>query len=258
MLLLFYRQYATSKINPEANLTKAPAKSTWQQKIFEMAPIKAIFLDGGDVLFKKIFDIDERIAKFLHIDPFLYREIQNALIDSSPFLRKAWNNIDTLSKEVDYFLEFYRLLFKRLGIKPTQERVYFATITRVKRSYRLAKRAKTTLKYLSQKYQLNLLSNCLVSRKYFELEDFGLKKYFTHIFLSRELKIDKPDPRIFTIALKRSKQKPQTSAFVDNKIENLQTARKLGFKKVVYVNASKPPQDGFIWAKNINDLKKIF
>jgi len=91
------------------------------------------------------------------------------------------------------------------------------------------------LKYLNEKYQLGVISNCLVSRKYYEMKEFDLEKYFDTVTLSREINIDKPNPGIFLYALDQVKKKPGECAFIDNKVENLESAKKLGFGKLIFL-----------------------
>jgi len=195
--------------------------------------IKAIFFDGGDVLFRKVVNINEQIANYLGVVPDKYNSEEKELIKSDREIREAWEDIGTLEKEIEYFRMFNKKLLKSLGIVPSTEKVEFMTMCHVKRCYVLVEGIKEVLNYLSKKYQLGIISNCLVSRKYLELKDFKLEKYFSAVVLSREINIDKPHPDIFHYAVKQLDRKPHECAFVDNKIENLQTALNVGFGKVI-------------------------
>ena len=57
------------------------------------------------------------------------------------------------------------------------------------------------LDYLRPRYPLAVISN-FDGRLRMILEQIGLSKYFSHIFVSSELGVDKPDPEIFRRALR--------------------------------------------------------
>lgn len=57
------------------------------------------------------------------------------------------------------------------------------------------------LEQLRPRFQLAVISN-FDGRLRFILENLGISKYFSHIFLSSEIGADKPDPEIFRRALK--------------------------------------------------------
>jgi putative hydrolase of the HAD superfamily len=60
---------------------------------------------------------------------------------------------------------------------------------------------------LRPRFQLAVLSN-FDGRLRFILENLGISKYFTHVFVSSEIGADKPDPEIFRRALKFIGLKP--------------------------------------------------
>ncbi|MBU1110524.1 HAD-IA family hydrolase [Patescibacteria group bacterium] len=195
--------------------------------------IKTIFFDGGDVLVKKIVNINKQISNYLDISLDLYHQKEKELIKTDKDIPQAWRDIATLEKEINYFRMFSGKLLKHLNLDVKEETVEYMAMCHVKRCYVPVEGAREILDYLSQKYQLGIISNCLVSRKYFELKDFDLEKYFDEVVLSREIDVDKPDPRIYKYALKKAGRQPEECAFIDNKVENLQAVLDLGFGKVV-------------------------
>ena len=60
------------------------------------------------------------------------------------------------------------------------------------------------LEYLKPKYELHILSNGFKEVQRIKLHESGIKKYFTHIFISEEMGVQKPDREIFDIVRKRA------------------------------------------------------
>jgi HAD superfamily hydrolase (TIGR01509 family) len=216
------------------------------------------FLDGGDVLVKKIVDINQQIANYLGVDIEEYEAREKELIKSDREIQDRWHKISTLEKEIDYFRMFNTKLLKRLGLDANRETVEYMTMCHVKRCYSPVNGVAEVLDYLSQKYQLGIISNCLVSRKCFELKDFGLEKYFDVVVLSREIDVDKPHPDIYRHALKLAGKEPHECAFVDNKTENLQAAKDLGFEKVVLFPKENYTGSVFPAVESLEELRDIF
>ncbi len=63
-------------------------------------------------------------------------------------------------------------------------------------------------------------------------------RWFDPIILSCEVGHKKPGKRIFYITLEKLKLKPEECIFVDDLKENIDTAKKIGFKTVLFKNAA--------------------
>lgn len=61
-----------------------------------------------------------------------------------------------------------------------------------------------------------------------------LDKYFGRIFVSYEINIRKPDPKIFKYLLDNINLKPEECLFVDDKEENVSAAKQLGMDGYVF------------------------
>jgi len=220
--------------------------------------VKMVFFDGGDVLVKKVVNINKQIAYYLGVDLDFYNEKEKELIRTDKDIPQAWKKIGTLEKEIKYFRMFSKKLLEHLNLEAKEETIEYMTMCHVKRCYVPVEGAREVLDYLSQKYQLGIISNCLVSRRHFELKDFDLEKYFDVIVLSREIDIDKPDPGIYRYALEKSGREPEECAFIDNKVENLQAALDLGFGKVVLFPKGNYEGTDFLAIDSLTELKNIF
>lgn len=86
------------------------------------------------------------------------------------------------------------------------------------------------LQFLKKKRRIFLLSNTNKIHFDFIDEKYSLSRYFERCFLSYELNEAKPDCGIFEKVLEFSKVNSKKSLFIDDNLQNLQTANKFGFK----------------------------
>ena len=121
------------------------------------------------------------------------------------------------------------------------------------------------LETLAQKYELGVIANQLDGLKE-RLESFGILQYFKYVISSWDVKVMKPDIRIFEYALKAANCKPQEAVMIGDRIDN-DTAPaqslgmkavwiKQGFGKLQTVLAKKNPPDYEV--ENLTGLLKIF
>ena len=87
-----------------------------------------------------------------------------------------------------------------------------------------------------ENYRIILLTNNTARLKWRLEKKFKVAHHFDHVFNSANLGVRKPDPKIFKHLLKRAGAKARDCLFVDDKIENIKTARKLGFKTIWFKN----------------------
>ena len=101
---------------------------------------------------------------------------------------------------------------------------------------------------LKKEYPLYLISN--TNRMHFEYikSNFKILRHFEKLFPSHEVGARKPDPVIYRRVLKKiGRFKPEETVFVDDKIQFVQGARKVGMHAVRF--RSKP--------QLIKDLRKL-
>jgi HAD superfamily hydrolase (TIGR01509 family) len=68
----------------------------------------------------------------------------------------------------------------------------------------------------------------------YKLDISGFRKYFKENFISGDLGLEKPNPKIYYAALKRLNAKPEECIFIDDKEKNCEAAIKLGIKSIVF------------------------
>ena len=125
--------------------------------------------------------------------------------------------------------------------------------------------APKVLENLSKKYELGVIANQLDGLKE-RLKSFGILQYFKYIISSWDVKVMKPDIRIFEHALKVANCKPQDAVMIGDRIDN-DTAPaqslgmkavwiKQGFGKLQTELADANPPDYEV--ENLTELLKIF
>jgi len=83
------------------------------------------------------------------------------------------------------------------------------------------------------KYKLAIISNDSSRWSKYLREKFDLNKYFDVISISGDLKIQKPDERIFLLTAEKLGVKPEECFYVDDRRSNLEAAKKLGMKQIL-------------------------
>lgn len=67
-------------------------------------------------------------------------------------------------------------------------------------------------------------------------ERFDFLRSLTGIVVSGDEKLVKPDPELFEILIKRFALKPERCIFIDDNMNNIQTANEIGFKTIHFVS----------------------
>lgn len=89
---------------------------------------------------------------------------------------------------------------------------------------------------LRERYTVGLLSNATpIGRQVFS-EEYPLIDHFDSVTISAEEGVMKPEPRIYHIALERAGVEPQQALFVDDLIQNVEGARRVGMQAIHFVD----------------------
>ena len=102
-------------------------------------------------------------------------------------------------------------------------------------------------KKLKKKYKLALLSNIDHPHKKYLSKKYKLKDLFPIRIYSCDVKTIKPGSKIYKIALKKLKTKPEQTIFIDDGKDNVIAAKKLGIHAIQFQNNGQL----------IRDLKKL-
>ncbi len=85
-----------------------------------------------------------------------------------------------------------------------------------------------------KQYDFILLSNDVKEWSKYLLNLHGLQKYFKETIVSGEIHMRKPENRIFAYVTEHLQCSPQDCIFVDNSVQNLNAAQKMGINAVLF------------------------
>jgi glucose-1-phosphatase len=92
---------------------------------------------------------------------------------------------------------------------------------------------------LREKYKIGMLSNAWDDLRQTLHERWDIDGLFDELIISAEVKMAKPDPRIFHLAVERLMVQPAEAVFIDDILENVQAARKEGLQAIQYSDYQK-------------------
>ncbi len=99
------------------------------------------------------------------------------------------------------------------------------------------------LGYLTERYQLHIITNGFTEVQDIKLTKSGLKPFFTHRITSEAAGVNKPDPQIFRYALKEAGAKRKESLMIgDNLQVDIVGARRVGLDQVFF-NPDRVPHE---------------
>jgi len=93
-----------------------------------------------------------------------------------------------------------------------------------------------TLRDLHKRYQTALLSNAWDDLRDHLQDTWHIADAFDQIIISSEVTYTKPDPRIYWLALDRLGVSPEQALFIDDFIENIESAQRIGMQVIHFVD----------------------
>jgi putative hydrolase of the HAD superfamily len=185
--------------------TTAPQKKTY----------KAVFLDCDDTIGDWVNAAQQALQDIYatyHLED-LYATFEDYLEAYEPYNLMLWGKYgqNEITKEYLQFERFYRPLM--IQPEPTlrgrskeeiakEIGVEFLRLTN--RYFSLLPDADVVVRQLAAKYPLTIISNGFGEVQYYKFAHSGLQNLFTHLLISEEVGINKPQPEIFRIALERN------------------------------------------------------
>lgn len=121
--------------------------------------------------------------------------------------------------------------------------------------------AEQTLSILSQKYKLGIIAN--QSRDVLQLLDkFNFRDFFNVVIISSEVNMNKPDPRIFQLAVDRVANNSKRYVMIGDRLDtDISPANKLGMKTIRYTNSlfrlQEPIDESEMATHVVNRLSEI-
>jgi HAD superfamily hydrolase (TIGR01509 family) len=90
------------------------------------------------------------------------------------------------------------------------------------------------IRSLRPRFKVGLLSNAWDDLRKTLHDRWNIDGLFDELIISAEVKLVKPDPRIFQLATDRLKALPDETIFIDDIAENVESARLVGLKGILY------------------------
>ena len=114
--------------------------------------------------------------------------------------------------------------------------------------------------YVKDRYTLSIITNGFKEVQYIKMEESGLSKYFSHVFISEEVGYNKPSPDIFKHAMQTSGASiAENCLMIGDSLEaDILGAIKAGMK-AVYLNpeSKNATENDFITVKSLAEIKTI-
>jgi glucose-1-phosphatase len=99
------------------------------------------------------------------------------------------------------------------------------------------------IKSLKPRYQTAVLSNAWSGMRAYIEETWRIHEAFDRLFISAELGLAKPDPRIYPLITRELGVLPEEAVFIDDFIENIQAAQAAGLHGVLFQNPQQARTD---------------
>ncbi len=192
-----------------------------------MNTYKAIIFDLGKVIFDLSFD---RVFQFwAHASGRPYAEIKSRF--------QFDNTFDEFEKDAITPKEFRAEISQRLGLTLTDKifdkgwcALYLDTYFGID----------NVLTNLKEQYQLVALTNTnSIHSKVWNIKYAHTLQHFQKIFSSHKLKERKPDAKAYQIVLDYLQVEPQQAVFLDDNIDNIMAAEKLGIKAILVTSTEQ-------------------
>jgi glucose-1-phosphatase len=180
-----------------------------------MVAIKAVIFDFGGVLVRMVDDRPRlKLARELGVT---LAKLDDLVFFSDSAQRASRGEISVA--------KHWEVVGQALGIKPGDmpgflEQYWSADDV----NWKLLDYIRT----LHPQYKLGLLSNAWDDLRYTLHNRWNIDGLFDELIISAEVKMVKPDPRIFLLAVDRLGVQPEEAVFIDDIGENVQAARAQG------------------------------
>jgi putative hydrolase of the HAD superfamily len=93
------------------------------------------------------------------------------------------------------------------------------------------------IRRLHGRYKLAVLSNAPPGLDEW-LVDWGMRDLFDVVVCSGEVGLMKPDPAVYRLTLRRLKVPPQEAVFIDDTVDHVAAARRIGMTGIVFTDAA--------------------
>lgn len=148
-------------------------------------------------------------------------------------------------------LSFWNKIIRHFNLKVDSKINPVALSKAYLKSYRLYPEIMDAIKKIRESYQTALLSNLTPEMRDFIRSKHRLEQYFDFQIYSCDSSVSsvKPFEKIFKILIKKTGYHPSECLFIDDSLDNISSASRLGFKVLLFKNSKE-------FLKNISDFLK--
>ncbi len=116
--------------------------------------------------------------------------------------------------------------------------------------------AEMILDYLSERYILHIITNGFKEVQHLKLKNSGISKHFSTVTTSEEIGVKKPNPLIFTSALKKANVNAKNSIMIGDTFEaDILGAEAVGMKTLFYNYRKDTVPNKYLIVDNLHEIK---
>jgi len=163
----------------------------------------------------------------------------------------------------DVRINRFKYSLEELNIFDDNINEFFAShfVSRTPLKKNLIEGAIELMDYVKDRYTLSIITNGFKEVQYIKMEESGLSKYFSHIFISEEVGHNKPSPDIFKHAMQTSGASiAENCLMIGDSLEaDILGAINAGMKAVYLCPESKnkSTENNFITVNSLEEIKTI-
>lgn len=167
---------------------------------------------------------------------YIFKDIMQTFKITEEVLRKAWFEIiDRLGKGEITENEFWHLFLKKTKSNKSLPKESLFLKRFIKHYNRNDDVINLVKRLKNNGYKVAVLSNSIKPHAEYQYK-IGIYQNFDIVVLSHEVGMLKPDLKIYEYILKKLLIKPEETFFVDDKLNNIEAAAKLGINGIFFKN----------------------
>lgn len=113
------------------------------------------------------------------------------------------------------------------------------------------------LDYLSEKYQLHIITNGFEEVQHLKLRNSGINDYFRSVTTSEDVGLKKPHPSVFNAALKKAATMPQKSIMIGDSFEaDIVGAKNVGMHTLFFNYRNEKVSPPFTSVNELLEIKR--
>jgi len=201
-----------------------------------MSQYEVLLFDLDDTLID--FSEDQRSAFKYAFETMGYEYTEDVLKEYKKINDIVWKELEIgkIKTVADLYEKRCKMLFEIYNIKETLDTFNKLLDKGFQRSGTLFANVENVLKKLKQRYKLGIITNGPKSQQYIRMENAGIAKYFSYIFVSEEIGYNKPNIKFFEYMFQKMEEKDKSKILIigDSLTSDIQGGRNCGLDTCWY------------------------